>query len=596
MICTLTSRASLVAALATVFASGALAQTPRLSVQVDPAGSIAATGHSIATHANTSAVAWTDTASNGIYIATSDGSGRTWSSPIRVDTSPTTKFLLDGRSVAVRGSKVFVLWEDHRFDNLLTTPFIESELLLAVYDTATQTLSPEVIVPKGFPLGTNGIVTNSQRYRLSVTEYAGNTVVWVVFSTDDPLTAVHDLVVAVSHDGGATFPLFHNLVTPQSQIDVDDFEFAADDGVGCVAWADNRNIIGGSLDDAFAARSIDGGLTFQAPQQLDASGPLNGDVDASMAVAVAGTTCAVLWQEEAGAGGGTEILHGSVSTGGAFLGDAIVGFYTVGLHDVDGPNVGISANGSVFAAWNDDRTAVDQAYVARSIDSGSNWVESPQLSAAGGGVVNVSPIVDVNHSGITISWQEGAFPNKMVAAYSHDDGVTFDPPVTLSENQAFGSDVDGGYITFNSFYRNYLAVWLEDTSGGGANHVRVGGFRPQTLTANGFVAGNTIANFSFDRFEAANCPLGFVFLSFGLGSTTISNRDLGIAPDPLLFLSVDLATLGALSAPLSNGSGSTIALPATLPSGVTLYAVGLGVDPSTASIRSVTDVVTITLL
>lgn len=129
----------------------------------------------------------------------------------------------------------------------------------------------------------------------------------------------------------------------------------------------------------------------------------------------------------------------------------------------------------------------------------------------------------------------------------------------------------------------------------GPNNVYVGGFRPQTVAAQGFVAGPTAVQFDVARMQSDNA-VALVVLALTPGDLLLTPfgdpRNVGVAVDPLL-----TASLGASSAfrtPLSGGAGSTPSLPITLPAGVSLVYATFGVTV-TGGFGDLTDVRTITL-
>jgi len=91
--------------------------------------------------------------------------------------------------------------------------------------------------------------------------------------------------------------------------------------------------------------------------------------------------------------------------------------------------------------------------------------------------------------------------------------------------------------------------------------------------------------------------VGWFLLSEAAGDLPLpfgDGRNLGLAAGSLLGVSVDLVLLGAFAAPLAgDGSGALAPIPVTLPSPLTLHAVGLSFDPLGPSFGHVSDVVRI---
>ncbi len=571
---------------AALLAAPLAAQNPRPSVQLDTTGAGVPVGPSVDSEGDCSAVGWKDLGDESIYISVSDGCGINWSPPLRADTVPATKFIVAGESVKVCGDQVFVAWSDDRFDDPVTLD-IESVIVVNVYNCITGTFSGEVVVPKQLGPGLSDVTD----YRISVVSPpTGPATVYVLMAEEDPVSGFESLVLAVSQDRGVTFPIVTPIVPIGSFFDVDAIDLDSALGTVEIAWEDDRN--GAGFDDVFHVSSSDRGVTISGITQLDASGPVNGDADNDIHVEVAGGKCVVAWQEEAGATGPEEV-HANVSVGGVFQGDVLIGNYTPGVHDVDAAVAGITPSGNIVVAWDDDRTGTDEIYVAVSKDCGLTYTEVGQLSSGGGGFPVVIPYEKVQKDGVCVLWTGQPFPNIVESAYSNDGGCNYEPTIRVDDNSP--GDADFAFGAFNDCYQNFVMTWISDPTG--TNALYAGGYRAQTITPNGVVAGPTVANFDFEHFDG-RCPQAWALLSLSPGFLPLpgSGKDLKIAPDPLFFTSVNLAIQGILSANIGpDRSGSTPPVPTTFPPGLTLFAVGLGVNLGTLSFCSITDVEVIVL-
>jgi len=150
-------------------------------------------------------------------------------------------------------------------------------------------------------------------------------------------------------------------------------------------------------------------------------------------------------------------------------------------------------------------------------------------------------------------------------------------------------------LTFNDRYQNLIAGWGGKDS---PHPVFAGGFRPQTLTPSGFTAGATQVGAAFERFDDGN-PLAFFLVSTAPGDLPLpfgDPRNSGLGLTPLLLTTASLAASGSFAASLDPaGAGALAPLPAVLPAGLTLYALGLSFDLATLSFGDISDIVRIDL-
>lgn len=219
--------------------------------------------------------------------------------------------------------------------------------------------------------------------------------------------------------------------------------------------------------------------------------------------------------------------------------------------------------------------------VAHSSNGGLTW-SAPQTVLA-----NDSTWVNLSYL-----WVNGRLI--LLLGFDGHSAMLWDP-VTASFGPAFDVTTTATsselMVTVNELYSNVI-VHFE----GPGNQMYTGGFRPQTLTANGFVAGSSLVNFDLERLSPSG-SVGWVLMALSTNSLSLPDgRQLGLALDPLLVTSLDLVGLGLLSAVLdSTGAGSTPLIPAGLPPGLTLQAVALDLDLGTGAIGAITDVVEIGL-
>ncbi len=568
-----------------VAAAPALAQVPRSSVQVD-AATDRVEDPQIATAGNLSAAAFVDvaagTGANRVMVATSDGRGIAWSAPVQVDQDPSgTRKDLVSSSVVVHEGVIHVAWGDLRAG--------ASEGFGEVYYARSldggQTWSSEVPLDDKVPAGVGTV----RDFEMVVSQGAAFTRVWVMMAVDPDSSSNEDVYVVFSGDGGATWSSanYASNSTP-GQFDVDEIGIAADVDVAFVAWHEDRN----GNDDVFFRRAVLLGgaqpsLVFITELRIDDTSSNVPDAEGDLDVLVRGSTVAVLFQEEPTGSGSEELrMNVSTTTGFSFAGDVRVGPMLPG--DVDSPTGAILADGTIVVAWDDDRSGVDEVFATRSTNTGASFAPEQQLSAGGGN----DPSLAALGSDVAIGWEAGlAAPHSLAAALSTDGGATWGAPIaTLADTTG---DADPPSLAFDATYRNVLASWQAD--GSGRNHQFVGGFRPQTLVPQGFVAGPTSASFALARLDPAVDDLVLVILSAGAGPTPIGGgRVIDLAFDALALASIDQAAF--LLAPVGpDGSAQTPPAAITFPPGLSFRAAALGIQLAPTGLRTLTDARTIAI-
>ena len=274
----------------------------------------------------------------------------------------------------------------------------------------------------------------------------------------------------------------------------------------------------------------------------------------------------------------------STDDGATFNGDMMVGNYNPGVDDVDAFDMGIATNGNVICSWEDNRNGSDDIFAAISTDGGQSWAADTQLSTTGGGFPTVDvargqlrpltcPSKPVGNS-VSVSWSSGVFPNTANGNVSLDGGATWKGDVTCSGNTG---DVDFTEVAYNGVYDNFVFAWAADDLG--QNNVYVGGFRPQTIDGNGFVAGAT--NISFDL----SCFNGNATAAAALMATATSPAQL---PFDCRFIGISTPSM-AFPVVLAGGSGSSAPFATTLPGTGTMVFEAFSLF-SEAPIGQITDV------
>ena len=523
--------------LTALLSTSPLAQSARPSVQVNLVTPSNAGQVGVASDADVTVVSWSDTTTDEVLVAASDGRALSFAMPVRVDADAFSK-TTQTDSVHVSGKSVVVVWEAN------------GGLFSARSTDGGGSYSAPLLLDVGPGAIRDWRVARSGDH------------VYVACST---AVGDEDLYLTSSHDGGASFSAAVLVPSVGATGDVDALGVAADGFVVHVAWDDNRS----GRDTVYYQRSADGGVTFLANDV-----PLGDNVGVEdsqdpLEIAVRGSTVAVCWNEEP-TGSGNETIEVNVSKdgGASFLGVATVGGYTVGTHDTDEGHLGIdAATGNVIVAWEDNRSGSDRAYAAATAD-GFTWPVDVPLSTD----LAEKPRVAVGARGTVVTWEGGSFPRSVESRLTVDGGLSFEPLVTVSDNAP--DSVDFVTVAHGDRYGNFVHAW---TSLNGSDfNVYAGGFRPQTLTPVGWVAGPTTVGFDLERFDPA-FPFGAVLLSSSAGSFPLpfgDGRETGLVFDALFFFSIQKAT-GVLGTPIAaDGSGSTPSAPITLSGPLSFAAVG----------------------
>lgn len=514
-----------------------------------------------------------------IEVWRSDGQGISWTGPVQVDGDATgaRKDLDHPSYLQVVGGTVYMIWKDDRG--------ADTDVYFSCSTDGGATWAAETLLDTALHGDTFGA-------RMAVS----GSHVYVAYEANEPGGSDDQLLIVASHDGGATFgPAVNPSVGggPGTLVDVDNLDMRADGLTVHVAWSDDR--VGGQ-NNLFYQQSTDGGATWLGTDvQIDPGG-VHDVTSGVVSMALDGSLLAISWDAEtSGSGNESFYVNTSTDSGATFGGAVLVGGYTDGTHDVDNSTLMVSG-GNIIACWEDDRNGgSDEIFSATSTDSGATWTESGPHGI--GGFPRVSNVSSVDEDGCALCWTGPAFPEDNLHVVSTDNGVTFGTAFAANDT---ANDADFAEMRWNALYNNYMTAWqsdeCDDGLGGFFNNTYVGGYRPQTITANGWTGGPAMINFDFDRFDVATCSDAWAIVNLsGPGFLPLPDgRNLGLTPDPLINASIQLGLVGLASATVApTGSGSTPVVSVPLPPGFTFYAVGVGIDPGTATLCDVTDVIVI---
>lgn len=379
-------------------------------------------------------VVWQDFSQGNweIFLSRSDDGGMTFSPPLNLSGSP-----LDSSSpdIAVAGQNVYVVWVDclSVVDNACET----SEILLS------RSLNGGITFDPSIPVTTSGDQGNLSSPR--VTAVGGRVyVVWVrcfLFNVDVQRCATADAFFVFSSDSGALFSGPRNLSasSPESDTEVMSPEMAVDGLTNVyVAWRQRRTTTGlcqnphvtttRTFDICFV-RSDTEGVTFpNPPANLSDSATTD---SFSQKLAVGGGVLSVVWSE--GTFVDAEVLSRRSVNGG-------VSFELVKNISNNSGFSGfpeIAADGvNVFVVWQDSTPGNPEVFFSRSIDSGVSFPE-PALNISGNSGSSLLPRIKAGGSAIAVVWEDDTTGNREIfLGLSADAGLSFDPPVNLSESSA----------------------------------------------------------------------------------------------------------------------------------------------------------------
>ncbi len=344
-----------------------------------------------------------------VYLAISRDRGRTFGAPIRVSDNPPGTVAELNPALAVRGRRLFVVWQEFVVGHDDDSGRIE----LARLDPRGVKLGPDVRVD-----GTDG----SGKWVPSIALVGGDPVVaWIderdVGPEGEPL---EHLYAARGRVDGTTFdPAVRvDAGTPDPLAAHDDNKWApaiaASRSTVYLAWPDFRNYNW----DLFAARSDDGGVTwgpnariddFPDLERLDERPTLG--IDRSGALHVA-------WTDLRAREADTNIFYARSDDGGATfspnrqLDDSKVGFDAD--HDTPTnqwhPSLAVD-RGKLFVAWQDDRLGNDDIFFTTSFDGGGTFAPAERVDDTGAGASEQSrPSLAISRRGprrlCYVAWED----------------------------------------------------------------------------------------------------------------------------------------------------------------------------------------------
>ncbi len=551
------------------------AQNVRLPQQIDLGLTGPSVGPAMASDGDLSVAVWKDDVVDQMFASVSDGSGRTWTAPVRMDDAATGNKFAEVHALAIAGGVIHSSWRDER-----------NSLADDVYYTRSTdgglTWEANQLLDKGYPIGGNDVRT----WRMS----ADASLVAALISPEQP-NLDEDLYFTYSTMSGAagTWTATAAATTHNGLGDVDEIDLAVFGPCIAMAWQDNST---NGVDDQVYLSIYDVNLLAFVVQDLlisANSAAAGGDSEDNVAVSGSASGIAIAFQVDYPTA--NEELRVALTdlAGTITLADVKVGNYTTAA-DVDNIEVLARADGSTVVAWEDNRTvsAMDEIWTARS--TGGAFTEGVSLGTGG-----FPRLTGATGDYVGTTFSSGSFPENAGLSLSRDGGATFNPLVDASTGLT--GDTDFTEFAYNALYGNFVCGWLSDDLG--INHLYVGGARSASLAANGPFTVGLPVNFSVSGFGAGESGDSFqVVVSTGNGTPFAllpfgDGRSICLTDTPTVIASATSSLLaGTLSA---SGDGVTpiISFPNIFPVGTTLHAIA--VSRAGTLFGSITDTVPFTV-
>jgi hypothetical protein len=331
--------------------------------------------------------------------------------------------------IASQGSNIYVVWEDNELGNL------NLDIFMARSTNGGKTFSPRVNLSNN-----SGDSVNVQ---IAV---SGNNVylVW-----GDNAVTNGDIFFIRSTDGGATFETAQNLVNnstpslfPQIAVDGDNVY---------VVWHEAS----GANADIFFRRSTDGGATFAAAQNLSN----NAGLSMFPQIVVSDGNIYVAWEDDIP--GNVDIFFTRSTDGG-------VSFEAVqNLSDNSGLSEKFqlgAASGNVYVVWHDFTDFANtfgDIFLRRSTDSGESFEAAVNLSSTPDGF-SQAPSLAVDEINVYVAWEDDSPGNiDILLRRSKDGGANFEAAKNLSVKQT-GNSLNAKIAALG---KKVAVAWMDDTSG-----------------------------------------------------------------------------------------------------------------------------------
>jgi hypothetical protein len=365
-----------------------------------------------------------------IFFARSTDGGLTFSEPENISESPRNSL---EPKVICEGNNVYVVWHED-ITGTPGTPGLSDIFFARSSDGGLTFSEPE------------NISENEGGSFLAQISVEGNNVyvVWQDGTQEDGTLGLPDIFFARSTDGGLTFSDPENIseTTGESIF----AQISSEGNNVYVVWQDDTP---GNID-IFFARSTDGGLTFDDPDNISEENTENSQLPQ---ISSEGNNVYVVWQDFTP--GNTDIFFATSSDGGLTFTDP--DNISESAEESLAPQISSEGN-NVYVVWQDaspDNNDFFDIFFARSTDGGLTFDDPDNISETTGN--SRSAQISVEGNNVYVVWLDETPGNADIFfARSTDGGLTFTEPENISENTR-----TSGSPQISSEGNNVYVVWID---------------------------------------------------------------------------------------------------------------------------------------
>ncbi|WP_217558318.1 sialidase family protein [Paenibacillus sp. GbtcB18] len=259
-------------------------------------------------------------------------------------------------------------------------------------------------------------------------------------------------------------------------------------GSAYVTYNRQYNVDAGGFSVATFQRSLDGGITWEAPlilsnvmrntERPDVGIGLQGDLYFAWIDTTTPAACYIRRSLDGGESFGPPILVSGVSVVPLVLPVPGYAFRVLTCSNIMADTALVSpGRGNIYAVWQDFRQGYADVFLSRSLDQGLTWSAPVPITASPAGAQNFFPAITVSPKTGTITViyytnRLNGFDLDVYAAQSRDGGSTFtNLRVTTTSFNPNGDDpiptpLIGDYIDVDTVPPdNFYAVWTDTRTG-----------------------------------------------------------------------------------------------------------------------------------